>query len=532
MENTNVLFDRKRLVRLIVPLIVEQVLAVTVGMADMVMVSGAGETAVSGISLVNTICVLLIVIFTSMASGGSVVGAQFLGSGDKKTACHAAEQLVMICGLIAQQEARRMKEENYEVVVFQGDPGTIDLTYEEIEAEWNKMLQTVPQIGKFRIIHQGKKRYIFEDYSSQIGNADAALGIWVHKGVINEKLFEAHPNLKYIATLGHGFEDFDVEMTRRRGVTITNTIYGDVTIAQYAMALLMNICHNVTVQSDYTKTGYWKEKETNPQASYNQLFVPQIELYQKTMGIIGLGAIGQLVANAATHLGMEVYGYDPYISVDAAWNLSRDIHHIQNVEDIYRTCDYITIHVPLMDSTKGMINKAAIDEMKDGVVLLNYARDLLVDEDAVLEALKAGKMKKYVTDFANPKVVGAEGTIVTPHLGASTKESEDNCAVMAVKEIRDFLENGNIRNSVNFPNCSMGVCTGAGRVTICHKNIPGMLGAFTTVMGNAGVNISDMTNKGKGDYAYTMMDLESEATEEMVKALEAVDGVLKVRIIQ
>ena len=286
MENTNVLFDRKRLVRLIVPLIVEQVLAVTVGMADMVMVSGAGETAVSGISLVNTICVLLIVIFTSMASGGSVVGAQFLGSGDKKTACHAAEQLVMICGLIAQQEARRMKEENYEVVVFQGDPGTIDLTYEEIEAEWNKMLQTVPQIGKFRIIHQGKKRYIFEDYSSQIGNADAALGIWVHKGVINEKLFEAHPNLKYIATLGHGFEDFDVEMTRRRGLTITNTIYGDVTIAQYAMALLMNICHNVTVQSNYTKTGYWKEKETNPQASYNQLFVPQIELYQKTMGII------------------------------------------------------------------------------------------------------------------------------------------------------------------------------------------------------------------------------------------------------
>ena len=286
MENTNVLFDRKRLVRLIVPLIVEQVLAVTVGMADMVMVSGAGETAVSGISLVNTICVLLIVIFTSMASGGSVVGAQFLGSGDKKTACHAAEKLVMICGLIAQQEARRMKEENYEVVVFQGDPGTIDLTYEEIEAEWNKMLQTVPQIGKVRIIHQEKKRYTFEEYSSQIGNADAALGIWVHKGVINEKLFEAHPNLKYIAMLGHGFEDFDVEMTRRRGVTITNTIYGDVTIAQYAMALLMNICHNVTVQSDYTKTGYWKEKETNPQASYNQLFVPQIELYQKTMGII------------------------------------------------------------------------------------------------------------------------------------------------------------------------------------------------------------------------------------------------------
>ena len=313
MENTNVLFDRKRLVRLIVPLIVEQVLAVTVGMADMVMVSGAGETAVSGISLVNTICVLLIVIFTSMASGGSVVGAQFLGSGDKKTACHAAEQLVMICGLIAQQEARRMKEENYEVVVFQGDPGTIDLTYEEIEAEWNKMLQTVPQIGKFRIIHQEKKRYTFEDYSSQIGNADAALGIWVHKGVINEKLFEAHPNLKYIATLGHGFEDFDVEMTRRRGVTITNTIYGDVTIAQYAMALLMNICHNVTVQSNYTKTGYWKEKETNPQASYNQLFVPQIELYQKTTGsIIDEEALLEALESRKVYMaGLDVVANEP-----------------------------------------------------------------------------------------------------------------------------------------------------------------------------------------------------------------------------
>ena len=312
MENTNVLFDRKRLVRLIVPLIVEQVLAVTVGMADMVMVSGAGETAVSGISLVNTICVLLIVIFTSMASGGSVVGAQFLGSGDKKTACHAAEQLVMICGLIAQQEARRMKEENYEVVVFQGDPGTIDLTYEEIEAEWNKMLQTVPQIGKFRIIHQEKKRYTFEDYSSQIGNADAALGIWVHKGVINEKLFEAHPNLKYIATLGHGFEDFDVEMTRRRGLTITNTIYGDVTIAQYAMALLMNICHNVTVQSDYTKTGYWKEKETNPQACYLRHF-----LFRKPLDSPGSLRIGGRAGYGLR--GGILLHYIAFVSV--SWNL-------------------------------------------------------------------------------------------------------------------------------------------------------------------------------------------------------------------
>lgn len=256
------------------------------------------------------------------------------------------------------------------------------------------------------------------------------------------------------------------------------------------------------------------------------------EISGKKLGIIGLGAIGQLVANAAIPLGMEVYGYDPYISVDAAWNLSRAIRHIQNVEDIYRECDYITIHVPLLDSTKGMIDEKAVSMMKDGVVILNYARDLLADEDAILRGLESGRIKRYVTDFANPKVAGAEGVIVTPHLGASTEESEDNCAIMAVKEIRDFLENGNIRNSVNFPNCDMGMCSAQGRITICHRNIPNMLSQFTKVMGDAGVNISDLVNKGKGDYAYTMMDLESVSTEEMVKLLEQVEGVLKVRIVK
>ena len=256
------------------------------------------------------------------------------------------------------------------------------------------------------------------------------------------------------------------------------------------------------------------------------------EISGKKLGIIGLGAIGQLVANAATHLGMEVYGYDPYISVDAAWNLSRDIHHIQNVEDIYRTCDYITIHVPLMDSTKGMINKAAIDEMKDGVVLLNYARDLLVDEDAVLEALKAGKMKKYVTDFANPKVVGAEGTIVTPHLGASTKESEDNCAEMAVDQLMDYLENGNITNSVNYPNTQLGVCQTQGRIAILHRNIPNMLTRFTGAFAKDNINITEMSNKTKGDYAYAIFDVDSVITEESVQHIIDIEGVLKVRVVK
>ena len=443
MENTNVLFDRKRLVRLIVPLIVEQVLAVTVGMADMVMVSGAGETAVSGISLVNTICVLLIVIFTSMASGGSVVGAQFLGSGDKKTACHAAEQLVMICGLIAQQEARRMKEENYEVVVFQGDPGTIDLTYEEIEAEWNKMLQTVPQIGKFRIIHQEKKRYTFEDYSSQIGNADAALGIWVHKGVINEKLFEAHPNLKYIATLGHGFEDFDVEMTRRRGVTITNTIYGDVTIAQYAMALLMNICHNVTVQSDYTKTGYWKEKETNPQASYNQLFVPQIELYQKTMGIIGLGAIGLWTARMAKGFGMKVIANSRHKKTGPQYDGIEQV----SMEEIFERSDVISIHCPHTKETENLLNREAFAKMKDGVIIINTARGIIIDEEALLEALEARNvyMAGLDVDANEPPqyqipLMQSPYTFITSHIAWQPKAARLRAVDLAVKNFRSYLE--------------------------------------------------------------------------------------------
>ena len=343
---------------------------------------------------------------------------------------------------------------------------------------------------------------------------------------------ELPEGLLAVGRAGAGVNNIPLDECAKAGVVVFNTPGANANgVKELVLCGMLLASRDIIGGNEWVKANKDDADIAKATEKAKKAFAGQ-EIKGKKLGVIGLGAIGQLVANAAIALGMEVYGYDPYISVDAAWNLSRDIHHIQNVEDIYRTCDYITIHVPLMDSTKGMINKAAIDEMKDGVVLLNYARDLLVDEDAVLEALKVGKMKKYVTDFANPKVVGAEGTIVTPHLGASTKESEDNCAVMAVKEVRDFLENGNIKNSVNFPNCDMGVCTGAGRVTICHKNIPGMLGAFTTVMGNAGVNISDMTNKGKGDYAYTMMDLESKATEEMVKALEAVDGVLKVRIIK
>ena len=256
------------------------------------------------------------------------------------------------------------------------------------------------------------------------------------------------------------------------------------------------------------------------------------EIAGKKLGIIGLGAIGAMVANAASGLGMDVYGYDPYLSIDAAWNLSRTIHHSKSLDEIYTQCDYITIHVPLVDDTRKMINQQAFDKMKEGVVLLNFARDLLVDEDALISALEAGKVKKYVTDFANPTVAGREGILVTPHLGASTEESEENCAVMAAKEIRDFLENGNIKNSVNFPNCDMGTCISVGRIGVTHKNIPNMIGQLTQILGKEGLNIADMTNKSKGENAYTLIDLESAASLHALEALKAIDGVTRVRVIK
>ena len=252
----------------------------------------------------------------------------------------------------------------------------------------------------------------------------------------------------------------------------------------------------------------------------------------KKLGIIGLGAIGVLVANAATHLGMEVYGYDPYISVEAAWNLSRTIKHINDLSIIYKECDYITIHVPLTDETRGMINAEAISQMKEDVVLLNFARDLLVDEKALVEALENGRVRKYVTDFANPVVAGAKNTLVTPHLGASTEEAEDNCAKMAVKELRNFLENGNIKNSVNYPNCDMGTCVTAGRIAINHRNTVNMISSFSKVLGDAGINISDMTNKSKGNYAYTLLDVQTRPYQEVIEKLEKIDGVLRVRIVK
>lgn len=255
------------------------------------------------------------------------------------------------------------------------------------------------------------------------------------------------------------------------------------------------------------------------------------EIQGKTLGVIGLGAIGVLVANAAVKLGMKVVGCDPYLSVQNALNLSNEVEIVKTNADVYAVSDFVTVHVPLLDDTKAMINKASLSMMKDGVVILNFARDLLVNEADLLEALESGKVQRYVTDFPTVQTANHANTIAFPHLGASTQESEDNCAVMAVKEIVDYIENGNIRNSVNYPACDMGVCNKAGRVSICHKNIPAIISQVTNAFGEAGINISDLTNKSRGDYAYTLIDLDDAATDEAVAKISAIEGVIKVRVI-
>ena len=343
---------------------------------------------------------------------------------------------------------------------------------------------------------------------------------------------ELPPMLEAVARAGAGVNNIPLEKCAEQGIVVFNTPGANANgVKELVLAGLLLASRDIIggvawVQSekDSEDLGKRAEKEKKHFAG--------CELKGKKLGIIGLGAIGVLVANAAVNLDMEVYGYDPYISVDGAWKLSRDIHHIQDVNDIYRECDYITIHVPLLDATRGMINTEKLDEMKEGVVVLNFARDVLVDEDAMAQALESGKVHRYVTDFPNPKSAHMKNTIVIPHLGASTEESEDNCAKMAVKELVDYLENGNIKNSVNYPNCDMGVCQAASRVAVLHMNIPNMIGQITGILAEQGVNISDMTNKSRDKYAYTLLDLENVLEPITLQKLNAIKGVLRVRVVR
>ena len=339
-------------------------------------------------------------------------------------------------------------------------------------------------------------------------------------------------SVSVIARAGAGVNNIPVKECAEKGIVVFNTPGANANgVKELVLAGMLLASRDIVGGIEWVQKEKDKE-DIDKLAEKQKKQFAGCEIMGKKLGIIGLGAIGSMVANAATGLGMEVYGYDPYLSIDAAWNLSRTIHHSKTLDEIYSQCDYITIHVPLLDATTRMINQEAFAKMKDGVVILNFARDLLVDEEAILTAIEEGRVKKYVTDFPNTTTAGKKGCIVTPHLGASTQESEDNCAVMAVKEIKDYLENGNIRNSVNYPNCNMGACTQAGRIAILHKNKKGIIGKFSNILGDGDINITDMTNKSRGDYAYSLLDLESNVTEEIVGQLASLDGVLKVRVIK
>lgn len=338
-------------------------------------------------------------------------------------------------------------------------------------------------------------------------------------------------SLLAVARAGAGVNNIPLEKCADQGIVVFNTPGANANgVKELVIAGMLLASRDITGGIDWVKAN--KEDAGIAKAAEKAKKHLQELKQRKKTWCHGLGAIGVQVANAAVALGMDVLGYDPYLSVNAAWNVSTKVKHVMSVEDIYKECDFITIHVPLLDSTKGMISKEAIAMMKENVIVLNFARDTLVDEPAMVEALKAGKVRKYVVDFPNPTTAGVENCIVIPHLGASTAESEDNCAVMAVREVIDYIENGNIAHSVNYPDCNMGVCTAAARIAILHKNIKNMIGQYSSVLGEAGANIADMTNKSRNDYAYSLLDLDAPISAEVVEKLAAIDGVLKVRVIK
>ena len=357
-----------------------------------------------------------------------------------------------------------------------------------------------------------------------------AEGVLVRSAALHETEFG--DSLLAIARAGAGVNNIPLDRCANEGIVVFNTPGANANgVKELVIAGLLLAARDVVGGIEWCKENKEDANIAKTVEKAKKAFAGY-EIKGKKLGVIGLGAIGAEVANTAAALGMEVYGYDPYISINAAWALSRDVKHITSVDTIYQECDYITVHVPLLDSTRGMINGQTIGQMKDGVVVLNFARDLLVDDDAMAAALETGKVRRYVTDFPNPKSVVMKNVIAIPHLGASTEESEDNCAKMAVEELMDYLENGNIRNSVNYPNCDMGVCRAASRVAVLHLNVPNMIGQITGILASGNVNISDMTNKSRDKYAYTLLDLENPAEEEMVEKLKAIKGVLRVRVIK
>lgn len=339
-------------------------------------------------------------------------------------------------------------------------------------------------------------------------------------------------SLMAVARAGAGVNNIPLDKCAEKGIVVFNTPGANANGVKELVLCGMLLASRDIIGGNKWVSDNKEDENINKTMEKAKKNFAGNEIKGKKLGVIGLGAIGRLVANMAVSLGMEVYGTDPYLSVESALSLKRAVNLVNTREEIFKTCDFITVHTPLLDDTKEMINKDTIAMMKDGVVVLNFARDLLVCDDDMAEAIKSGKVKKYVTDFPNAKTANMDGVIATPHLGASTEESEDNCAVMAVNEIMDFVENGNITNSVNYPAATLGVCDKTARITICHKNVPNMIGQLTSVVAGENINVADMVDKSRGDFAYAIIDLDHPVTDALIEKLNTVEGVIKVRVVK
>ncbi len=358
---------------------------------------------------------------------------------------------------------------------------------------------------------------------------EEADGILVRSADMHEeKLGEA---TLAVARAGAGVNNIPLERFAEEGVVVFNTPGANANSVKELVICEMLLAARNVIPAVHWVAAHKDAPDIAKEAEKGKKQFVGTEICGKKLGVVGLGAIGAEVANAAVALGMEVYGYDPYLSVNGAWRISKEARHATSLEELCRQCDYITIHVPLTDKNPGMIGEKEIAAMKEGVVFLNFSRDKLVDERAMEAALTSGKVRLYVTDFANPLSVKLENAIVTPHLGASTEEAEDHCAVMAVKELMDYLDNGNIRNSVNYPDCDMGVPVSAQRIALLHRNVPNMIGQISAELAKRNINIDKMTNKSRGAYAYTLLDLESCLPAEDEAALKAIPGVIRFRAV-
>lgn len=360
----------------------------------------------------------------------------------------------------------------------------------------------------------------------EVENADGAI---VRSAALHDTEFPK--SLKAIARAGAGTNNIPIERCSKEGIVVFNTPGANANaVKELVIAGMLISSRRVIPAIEWAKTLKGQGDEVGKLVEKGKSAFAGPELKGKTLGVIGLGAIGVLVANAANHLGMTVYGYDPYLSVNSAWNLTHNAVHIYDINEIFKKCDYITIHVPLVESTKNMINKDTIGIMKDGVRILNFARAGLVNSSDIKAALESGKVAAYVTDFPTDEILGVDGVIAIPHLGASTPESEDNCAAMAAKELIDYIENGNITNSVNLPEIVM-PRSSEKRICVIHKNIPNMLTSITSIVAENNVNIENMLNKSRGDYAYTILDVSGINDDEILTKIMSVDGIIRARII-